>query len=68
MKIPKNINFKLVEGIRNESREKLNKIQPESVGQTSRISGISQEDIWKIIFYIHKNKKDSHGDKSERKI
>jgi len=68
MKIPKNINFKLVEGIRNESREKLFKIQPESIGQASRISGISQEDIWKIIFYIHKNKKGSHGDKHERKI
>jgi len=62
MKIPKNIDFKQVKGIRNESREKLFKIQPDSIGQASRISGISQEDIWKIIFYIHKNKKNTHGE------
>lgn len=68
MKIPKKINYQHVEGIREESREKLTKIRPESIGQASRISGISQEDIWKIIFYIRKNKKSSHGDQGERKI
>jgi tRNA uridine 5-carboxymethylaminomethyl modification enzyme len=68
MKIPKKINYQLVDGIREESREKLSKIRPESIGQASRISGISQEDIWKIIFYIRKNKKPLHGDQGERKI
>ena len=68
MKIPKKINYQHVDGIREESREKLSKIRPESIGQASRISGISQEDIWKIIFYIRKNKKPLHGEQGERKI
>ena len=57
MLIPKDFNYNQVKGIRNETREKLAKIQPDSIGQASRISGISQEDIFRIIYYIRKNKK-----------
>lgn len=57
MLIPKDFNYSKVKGIRNETREKLDKIQPDSIGQAYRISGISQEDIFRIIFYIRKIKK-----------
>ena len=68
MLIPRNFDYKKVKGIRNETREKLMRIHPESIGQTSRISGISQEDIWKVIFYIKNMKKYLSGDSNERKI
>jgi len=68
MLIPENFDFTQIRGIRNESREKLIRIQPKSIGQASRISGISQEDIWKVIFYIENSKKQSSGDRIERKI
>ena len=68
MLIPKDIDYQQVEGIRRESREKLLKIRPESIGQASRISGISQADIWRIIFYIRKSKEQSRVSKNNGKI
>jgi len=44
-KIPKNFKFSEVKNITMEAREKLTKIQPETLGQASRISGISPADI-----------------------
>ncbi len=43
--IPPDFDFASIEGISNEAREKLQKIQPLSVGQASRISGIRNSDI-----------------------
>lgn len=68
MLIPKNINYQQVKGIRNESREKLIKIRPDSIGQASRISGVSQDDLWRIIFYIRKSKEQSRISKNNGKI
>lgn len=68
MLIPKDINYQQVEGIRRESREKLIKIRPESIGQASRISGVSQDDLWRIIFYVRKNKEQSRISKNNGKI
>ncbi|MFW5801826.1 MAG: tRNA uridine-5-carboxymethylaminomethyl(34) synthesis enzyme MnmG [Spirochaeta sp.] len=45
IKIPEGYNFDAVEGLSNEAREKFRKIQPVSVGQASRISGIRNSDI-----------------------
>ncbi|MCY4170931.1 MAG: tRNA uridine-5-carboxymethylaminomethyl(34) synthesis enzyme MnmG [Bacteroidetes bacterium] len=44
-KFPKNFNFSEVQNITIEAREKLSKIQPETIGQASRISGVSPADI-----------------------
>ena len=44
-KIPENFNYDVVEGISTESREKLKKIRPISIGQASRISGVRNSDI-----------------------
>lgn len=44
-KIPKNFNFSEVTNITMEAREKLSRIQPETLGQASRISGVSPADI-----------------------
>lgn len=44
-KLPENFEYKSVYGLRLEAVEKLNKIQPTSLGQASRISGVSPADI-----------------------
>jgi tRNA uridine 5-carboxymethylaminomethyl modification enzyme len=57
--IPSTIDFKNVKGLRREAQEKLDKIKPGSVGQASRISGISPCDISLLYVYIeatHKRK------------
>lgn len=43
--LPKNFDYSKIFGLKKESAEKLNKIQPETLGQASRISGVSPADI-----------------------
>lgn len=43
--LDKNIDYTKIAGLKKESAEKLNEIQPESLGQASRISGVSPADI-----------------------
>lgn len=50
--IPKDINYDLVYGLRLEAIEKLKKINPESIGQASRISGVSPADISVLLIYL----------------
>lgn len=45
VKIPKHFSYDGVKSLRNESRQKMNQIQPETLGQLSRISGISPVDV-----------------------
>ena len=52
IKIPEDINFMELKGLRIEAREKLDKIRPLNVGQASRISGVSPADISVLIIYI----------------
>ena len=50
--LPKDIDYSKLKGLRLEARQKLNKIQPESVGQASRISGVSPADISVLLIYL----------------
>ena len=52
---PDNIDFTQIDTITLEAREKLQKIKPTSLGQASRISGISHADITSILVYLKKN-------------
>ena len=52
--IPEEIDYDKVESIRLEAREKLKKIRPRSVGQASRISGVSPSDISVLLIYLSK--------------
>lgn len=45
LKIPKGINYSEINNLRIEARQKLSRILPESIGQASRISGVSPADI-----------------------
>ena len=51
-KIPENINYENIKGLRIEAVQKLTKIRPMSIGQASRISGVSPADINVLIIYL----------------
>ena len=52
--IPDDINYDLVDNIALEAREKLKKIQPKTIGQASRISGVNPADISVLVVYVEK--------------
>ena len=51
-KLPYDLDYMKIEGLRLEAREKLNKIKPASLGQASRISGVNPADIAVLILYL----------------
>lgn len=55
--IPDNINYEDIKGICLEARQKLNKFKPHSIGQASRISGVSPADISVLMIYLQTIKK-----------
>ena len=54
--LPEDINYDDVKGIRIEARQKLNKFRPHSIGQASRISGVSPADISVLLVYLEQIK------------
>ena len=57
-KIPQDINYSEIGGLRLEARQKLEKLRPLSIGQASRISGVSPADIAVLIVYLKQKNKD----------
>ena len=61
-RIPTDINYGDISGLRTEAVQKLGKIKPGSVGQASRISGVSPADISVLLIYIeHMNRMGEAG-------
>ena len=56
MKIPEGIDYLHMDGLALEARSKLNQIQPLTIGQASRISGVNPADISILILNIKKEK------------
>ena len=53
-RLPADIDYKKILGLRLESAEKLDKIRPMNIGQASRISGVNPADISVLLIYLNK--------------
>lgn len=60
-KIPENINYDEIGSLRIEAVQKLKLYRPESIGQASRISGVSPADISVLLVYLEQMKGKKHG-------
>ena len=50
--LPKNFNYTKLKSISSEGRQKLNERKPETIGQASRISGVSPSDISVLLVHM----------------
>ena len=55
-KLPESMDYSRIRGLRLEAAEKLNKIKPVSIGQASRISGVSPADVSMLVVWLHGQK------------
>jgi tRNA uridine 5-carboxymethylaminomethyl modification enzyme len=58
-KLPAALDYNNVQGLRIEARQKLNQIKPGSIGQASRISGVSPADISVLLIYLEQMRRGS---------
>ena len=58
-RLPDDIDYDRIGGLRIEARQKLGKIRPRNLGQASRISGVSPADVTVLIVYLAQNKTDN---------
>ena len=60
-KLPEDLDYGTIRGLTLEAAQKLNRFRPESVGQASRISGISPADITVLLVYLEKRKRSNEA-------
>jgi len=54
LKLPTGVDYSQVEGLRLEARQKLNAVEPRTIGQASRISGVNPADVSILILTLRK--------------
>jgi len=63
--LPDGIDYHSLDNLRREAREKLDEIRPRSLGQASRISGVSPADISALMIYLEKRRQEKDGGKEQ---
>lgn len=59
--LPQNLSYNEIEGLRIEARQKLTRLRPVSIGQASRISGVSPADIAVLLVYLESGNRRRSG-------
>ncbi|MEE0928991.1 MAG: tRNA uridine-5-carboxymethylaminomethyl(34) synthesis enzyme MnmG [Acutalibacteraceae bacterium] len=60
-KLPRDIDYSQIEGLRLEAREKLNLVRPENIAQASRISGVSPSDVSVLSIWLSKKRREENS-------
>lgn len=55
IKLPRNIDYRSIQGLRNEAKEHLQKYTPDNLGQASRLSGVSVADVSVLRVFLKKS-------------
>ena len=68
--IPSSFNFDDVKGLLTETRQKMKVIRPTSVGQASRIPGVTPSDISLLLVYLERQKADlrRNGEEAQQRL
>jgi len=61
-KITSDFDYNSIKGILNETREKLNKIRPATLGQAMRVSGVTPSDAMLIAIHLNRSKNEARGE------
>ncbi len=65
-KIPTNIDYKGLNGLTIQAREKLDRVRPQSIGQASRVSGVSPADINALLIHIEQITRGNDKENADR--
>lgn len=60
-KLPADLDYKMIKGLRLEAQEKLNKFRPLNVGQAGRISGVNPADVSVLLIWLASQEKGEHN-------
>ena len=60
-RLPEDADYHLIQGLRIEARQKLSRVRPRSLGQASRISGVSPADVSVLILWL-RSREQPRGD------
>jgi len=64
-KLNEDLDYSSIDGLKIEARQKLDEIKPISIGQASRISGVSPADISVLLIYLEQMKKSKGGNNEQ---